>query len=78
MKTQSPFLDTLFLLRQEECITIFTDLQEISRKEENNAAEYLETEFEKERLEFLSDTISYDKEAAIWLQKFCITVPSCI
>lgn len=69
MKAQSPFLDTLFLLRQEECITIFTDLQEISRKEENDAAEYLETEFEKERLEFLSDTISYDKEAAIWAAK---------
>lgn len=69
MKAQSPFLDTLFLLRQEECITIFTDLQEISRKEEHDAAEYLETEFEKERLEFLSDTISYDKEAAIWAAK---------
>lgn len=69
MKAQSPFLDTLFLLRQEECITIFTDLQEISRKEENDVAEYLETEFEKERLEFLSDTISYDKEAAVWAAK---------
>jgi hypothetical protein len=69
MKAQSPFLDTLFLLRQEECITIFTDLLEISRKEENDAAEYLETEFEKERLEFLSDTISYDKEAAVWAAK---------
>jgi MoxR-vWA-beta-propeller ternary system domain bpX4 len=69
MKAQSPFLDTLFLLRQEECITIFTDLQEISRKEENDAAEYLETEFEKERLEFLFDTISYDKEAAVWAAK---------
>lgn len=69
MKAQSPFLDTLFLLRQEECITIFTDLQEISRKEENDAAEFLETEFEKERLDFLSDIISYDKETAVWAAK---------
>lgn len=69
MKARSPFLDTLFLLRQEECITIFTDLQEISAKEENDAAEYLETEFENERLEFLSDTIGYNKEAAVWAAK---------
>lgn len=69
MKAQSPFPDTLFLLRQEECITIFTDLQEISSKEEKDAAHYLETEFENERLEFLSDTVSYHKEAAVWAAK---------
>lgn len=69
MKAQSPFPDTLFLLRQEECVTIFTDLQEISSKEEKDAAQYLETEFENERLEFLSDTVSYHKEAAVWAAK---------
>jgi ABC-type dipeptide/oligopeptide/nickel transport system ATPase subunit len=26
------FLDTLFLLRKEECITIFSDIHEISKK----------------------------------------------
>jgi hypothetical protein len=69
MKTQSPFLDTLFLLRKDECITIFTDIQEISEKEILDAADYFESEFEKERLEFLSETICYDKEAAIWAAK---------
>lgn len=69
MKNQSPFLDTLFLLRKEECITIFTDLHEISKKEEQDAADYFESEFEKERLEFLSDQIICDRETAVWAAK---------
>lgn len=66
MENSSPFLDTLFLLRKEECITIFSDLKEISKKEEEDAADYFETEFEKERLEFLSDQINCNKESAVW------------
>jgi hypothetical protein len=69
METKSPFLDTLFLLRKDECITIFTDLQEISKKEEQDAADYFESEFEKERQEFLSDQINCDKETAVWAAK---------
>ncbi len=69
MKNQSPFLDTLFLLRKEECITIFTDLHEISKNEEQDAADYFESEFEKERLEFLSDQISFDQKTAVWAAK---------
>ncbi|WP_294201774.1 hypothetical protein [uncultured Chryseobacterium sp.] len=69
LESKSPFLDTLFLLRKEECITIFTDFHEISEKEESDAADYFEAEFEKERLEFLSDQISFDKETAVWAAK---------
>lgn len=69
LESKSPFLDTLFLLRKEECITIFTDFHEISEKEESDAADYFEAEFEKERLEFLSDQISFDKETAVWATK---------
>ncbi|WP_263004355.1 hypothetical protein [Chryseobacterium edaphi] len=69
METKSPFLDTLFLLRKDECITIFSDLKEISKKEEEDAADYFEMEFEKERLEFLSDQIDCDKETAVWAAK---------
>lgn len=69
VKNKSPFLDTLFLLRKEECITIFADVTKISSKEEQDAADYFETEFEKERLEFLSDDILFDKEAAVWAAK---------
>lgn len=69
METKSPFLDTLFLLRKDECITIFSDLKEITKKEEQDAADYFETEFEKERLEFLSDQIDCDRETAVWAAK---------
>ncbi|MEJ5048325.1 hypothetical protein WH221_00650 [Chryseobacterium culicis] len=69
METKSPFLDTIFLLRKEECITLFSSLQKISPQEEADAGDYFETEFEKERLEFLSDQLTYNKEAAVWAAK---------
>ncbi len=67
--SKSSFLDTLFLLRKDECITIFTDIPEISAKEIEDTADYLESEFEKERLEFLSLDIHFDKEASVWAAK---------
>lgn len=69
METKSPFLDTIFLLRKNECITLFSSLQEISSKEELEAGVYFEAEFEKERLEFLSDQFVCHKETAVWAAK---------
>ncbi|MDR6488598.1 hypothetical protein J2799_003116 [Chryseobacterium vietnamense] len=69
METKSPFLDTMFLLRKEECITLFSGLQQISPQEEVETGDYFETEFEKERLEFLSDQITFNKETAVWAAK---------
>lgn len=69
MEMKSPFLDTLFLLRKEECITIFEEVKKISPKEEQGATAYFETEFEKERLEFLNDKISFDRDSAVWAAK---------
>lgn len=69
MENKSPFLDTLFLLRQEGCITIFSNIHEISKREEEDAMDYFQAEFEKERLEFLSDTIVCDTETALWAAK---------
>ncbi len=66
---KSPFLDTLFHLRNDEHITIFVAIQEIPKKEEQDVVSYLESEFEKERLEFLSDQINYDSETAVWAAK---------
>lgn len=66
METRSPFLDTIFLLRNSGSITIFSNLQEISKKEEQEAGDYFEAEFEKERLEFLTKDMNCDKEAAVW------------
>lgn len=69
METRSPFLDTIFLLRKSGCITVFSNLHEISKKEEQEAGDYLEAELEKERLEFLSTDISCNKESAVWAAK---------
>lgn len=69
METGFPFLDTLFLLRKEGTLTIFSDIKWISPKEEQDTADYLESEFEKERLEFFSDNISCDRNTAVWAAK---------
>jgi len=69
MENKSPFLDTLFLLRKEGTLTIFSDFKTLSEKEEKEAEDFFESEFEKERLDFLSDKISFNKEAAIWAAK---------
>lgn len=69
MENKSPFLDTLFLLRKEGALTVFSDLKTLSEKEENDAEDFFESEFEKERLDFLSDKIPFNKEAAIWAAK---------
>ena len=66
MQTGSPFLDTIFLLRKSGSMTVFSDLQKISAKEEQEAGDYFEAEFEKERLEFLSPEIPFHREAAVW------------
>lgn len=69
METKSPFLDTIFLLRKSECITLFSNIQTISTKEEQEAELYFEAEFEKERLEFLSDHLICNTTTAVWAAK---------
>ncbi|WP_228458862.1 hypothetical protein [Chryseobacterium bernardetii] len=69
METKSPFLDTVFLLRKNECITLFSNIRAISLTEEHEAEVYFEAEFEKERLEFLSDQLTCNKTTAVWAAK---------
>ncbi|MDP9961878.1 hypothetical protein J2T04_003791 [Chryseobacterium lathyri] len=69
METRSPFLDTIFLLRKSGCMTVFSHLHEVSKKEEQEAGDYFEAELEKERLEFLSPEVPCDKDAAVWAAK---------
>ncbi|SHL99947.1 hypothetical protein [Chryseobacterium contaminans] len=69
METKSPFLDTIFLLRKNECITLFSNIHAISPKEEQEAEVYFEAEFEKERLEFLSDQLICNTTTAVWAAK---------
>ncbi|AZA80314.1 hypothetical protein EG347_18375 [Chryseobacterium sp. G0186] len=57
------------MLRKKECITLFSNLKEVSTQEEQEAEIYFEAEFEKERLEFLSDQLICDKATAVWAAK---------
>ncbi|MDQ1094982.1 MULTISPECIES: hypothetical protein [Chryseobacterium] len=68
-ENRSPFLDTLFLLRKEESMTVFIGLQEIPEKEMLEAADYFRAEFEKERLEFQSAEVMHHQDAALWAAK---------
>lgn len=69
MEPKSPFLDTIFLLRKNECITLFSNIHTISAQEEEEAETYFETEFETERLEYLSDQLTCNKTTAVWAAK---------
>lgn len=69
LENKSPFLDTLFLLRKEESMTVFSEIQDISKKEEQDAVHYFESEFQKERLEFFLDKVEFDSETAVWAAK---------
>lgn len=69
MEARSPFLDTLFLLRKSGTVTVFSNLHEIPEREEQEAGDYFQAEFENERLEFLSEDIQYTREAGVWAAK---------
>ncbi|SDM16219.1 hypothetical protein [Chryseobacterium taihuense] len=69
MQNKSPFLDTILQLRKDGSLIVYSDLHQTSAKEEQDAADYLQAEFERERLNFLVDTIPFSKNAAIWAAK---------
>ena len=50
-------------------VLLFSNLQQISLRKEVEAGDYFEAEFEKERLEFLSDQLTCSKETAVWAAK---------
>ncbi len=47
----------------------FSNIRAISLTEEHEAEVYFEAEFEKERLEFLSDQLTCNKTTAVWAAK---------
>lgn len=69
MQNKSPFLDTILQLKKDGSLIVYSDLHQTSAKEEQDAADYLQSEFERERLNFLVDTIPFSKNAAIWAAK---------
>ena len=68
-KTKSSFLDTIYHLRTIEQIILSDKLLTISKQEENDAISFLETEYERETLEYPGVAPKFNSDAAIWAAK---------
>ncbi|WP_163408199.1 hypothetical protein [Flavobacterium ajazii] len=68
-KTKTPFLDTIYHLRTIEQVILYDKIIVISKEEENEAVLFLETEYEKEILEYPGTTPGFNTQAALWAAK---------
>lgn len=68
-KTKSSFLDTIYHLRTIEQIILSDKLLTISKQEENDTISFLETEYERETLEYPGVAPKFNSDAAIWAAK---------
>lgn len=60
------FLDTIYHLRTNEEVILYTRLIPIETEEESLIADFLETEYSNECLEYPHQPPAFDKEAALW------------
>lgn len=68
-KIKTPFLDTIYHLRTIEQVILYDKLITISETEETEAVLFLETEYEKEILEYPGTAPDFNAEAALWAAK---------
>ncbi|MFC7772677.1 hypothetical protein [Flavobacterium sp. GCM10027622] len=69
MNTTKAFLDTIYHLRTEEQIILYDKLIEIPKQEEADAMLFLETEYEKEALNYPYTAPPFNSKAALWAAK---------
>lgn len=69
MNTTKAFLDTIYHLRTEEQIILYDKLIEIPKQEEADAMLFLETEYEKEALNYPYIAPPFNSKAALWAAK---------
>lgn len=65
-KIKTPFLDTIYHLRTIEQVILYDKLITIAQTEETEAALFLETEYEKEILEYPGIAPNFNSGAALW------------
>ncbi|MEO8238993.1 MAG: hypothetical protein ABI793_01500 [Flavobacterium sp.] len=65
-KTETSFLDTIYHLRTIEQIILTDKLIIISNTEANETVSFLETEYERETLEYPGNAPKFNTEAALW------------
>jgi hypothetical protein len=68
-KTKTPFLDTIYHLRTIEQVILYDKLITISEAEETEAVLFLETEYEKEILEYPGTAPDFNADVALWAAK---------
>ncbi|MBB4801933.1 hypothetical protein HNP37_001994 [Flavobacterium nitrogenifigens] len=65
-KPKTPFLETIYHLRTIEQIILYNKVIAISEKEETETIQFLETEYEKEILEYPGTAPKFNPQAALW------------
>lgn len=68
-ETKIPFLDTIYHLRTIEQVILYDKLITISKKEETETILFLETEYDREILEYPGIVPAFNQEAALWAAK---------
>jgi hypothetical protein len=68
-KAKTPFLDTIYHLRTIEQVILYNKLITISKIEEDEVILFLETEYEKEILEYPGLVPEFNAAASLWAAK---------
>lgn len=64
-----PFLETIYHLRTIEKVILYTKLEELSVTEERDTLDFLESEYEKESLDYPFGVPVFNGDAAMWAAK---------
>ena len=68
-KTKTSFLDTIYHLRTIEQIILYDKLITISKEEETDTVSFLETEYEREILDYPGIAPMFNATAGLWASK---------
>ncbi|MBF7090780.1 hypothetical protein IUY40_04390 [Flavobacterium sp. ALJ2] len=67
--TKTPFLDTIYHLRTIEQVILYDKVITVSKEEETDAVLFLETEYEREILDYPGIAPEFNSLAALWASK---------
>ncbi|MEN2398609.1 hypothetical protein GKZ90_0002365 [Flavobacterium sp. MC2016-06] len=65
-KAKRPFLDTIYHLRTIEQVILYNKLMTISKEEEKETISFLETQYERETLDYPCQAPKFSATAAFW------------
>ena len=64
--TNSPFLDSIYQIRTEECLIIYSKILHISEKENDEVADLLINEFDNEKINYPFVSPDFNSKAALY------------